>query len=180
MPESLHLWCDWWMNESFYVVVATIAPVLLFGTVLAFRTPVGGGRLELFVSGYGIVFALLGILGCTASFIGAVAALQERENLAPWMETTMFWSLVWLIAANFARIAGPYVEELYLLWRGVKLERLKSKNRRLSKTLEAAESRSEQLDAYIAVLEEQARAAGWDGRRKSLGPEKTRLLAKRK
>lgn len=167
------------MNESFYVAVATVAPVLLLGTVLAFRISENEGQFSRFFLGYSLIFAIVGVVGATASLLGALYALGTQTDLLLLVNTLMWWTLAWLTSINIVRIVDPFLSGLALLRNQSKMNRLKAKEARLRMQIEEIEERTERLWKYAAAIEAQA---GISARASRLvrASRKTRLLAKRR
>ena len=111
MPETLRVWCDWWMNESFYVVVATAAPVLLLSSSFTgfrlIQNP--SGRIEKAATALvGFLFIAFG-LGTAVSFAFCLIALQKQTVPPEPIPTLMTLCLMVLFAMIFGVGIGNFV-----------------------------------------------------------------------
>lgn len=168
------------MNDSFYVTVATVAPVLLFGTVFTFRVPESIGRVGRLFEGYTLVFALVGILGTIASFLVALYALMEQKQFPIPVDTLMFGMLSWLIIANMTRIIEPLLQMLYVMGQQSKVDRLEARGDRMKGRIDELTKLTEERWRYAATLEAEAGMVGPARRRYPVAHRQTRLLAKRR
>lgn len=111
MPETLRVWCDWWMNESFYVVVATATPVLLLSSSFTgfrlIRNP--SGRIEKAATALvGFLFIAFGFGACL-SFAFCLIALRKQTVLPEPIPALMTWCLILLFAMIFGIGVGNFV-----------------------------------------------------------------------
>ncbi len=168
------------MNESFYIAVVTVAPVLLLGTVLAFRIPDGGGRARRFFLSYSLVFAVLGIVGTATSLLAALYALMGQTDLPQPINILMWGALSWLTAINVIRVVEPFISGLVLVDQQAKMDKLSAKKARLQGQIEQIEAQTRGLWEYAAVLEAQAGIGPHERRRLIRTSRQTRLLTKRR
>lgn len=168
------------MNETFYVAVVTVAPVLLLGTVLAFRIPDSEDRASRHFLRYLLVLAVLGIVGTAASLLAALHALQSQTELPQIANTLMWVALSWLTAINVIRILEPFIDALIILWQHTKIGKLKAESAELERRIAEKEERTKRLREYAATLEAQAGIGPRERRRLIRASKKTRLLTKRR
>lgn len=166
------------MNESFYVAVVTIAPVLLLGTVLAFRIPEGGGRVSRFFLRYSLMFAVLGIVGTAASLLAALGALMNQTDLPEPINILIWGALSWLTAINAIRILDPFISGLVVVGQRAKIDKLGAKKADMERQILEIETKTQRLWEYAAALEAQAGIGPRERRRLIRASKKTRLLTK--
>lgn len=168
------------MNESFYIAVVTIAPVLLLGTVLAFRIPESGGRVSRFILRYSLMFAVLGIVGTAASLLAALSALMNQTDLPEPINTLIWGALSWLTAINAIRILDPFISGLVIVGQRAKIEKLTAKRDDLERRIAEKKEQTKRLWEYAATLEAQAGIGPREHRRLMRTSKKTRLLTTRR
>lgn len=99
------------MSENFYVVTATVMPVLLLSsTFLAIKgRVVVESRFDLWFRRISLFAVALGCAAVAIAFSFVMSALRTGEPMADWAQTLTSSMVTVLFAANVGALCGPIV-----------------------------------------------------------------------